>query len=506
MRTSKEKEKESEKDLEERLAKLERKLHDTERLLAQYTQEEQLTTSFHETFSPMKTLAVTGRFIANKKRWNSVWVHIKNLFFWTLQKLIVFLQLLKKYSIYLWKKICQLSLFLWQKAKTFYCNCCQKYGYKKCTAISIAIIVVLLFLIFQPWLRISISIGGNKSDTQVTTQEPRPTEYNGRKIVYPDTKNNNQYYTKNNTYTHETKNKNVITPNEKVKQFQDTTTTKPVYSTPTPKPVSPTPKPKQQTYTNVPASTSETPEEVRLELLQKAQNPNNLLIERIEAIEELAKENTTTMARHFMKLLDDAEPDIRWQVARRLGTFSVREKTVAEKLANIVADKSQSLEFRREAILALGSMGSVVDEQILFAILSNKDEDEELRNNAIIALNSIGDGDIAKLLVHYLSDESSMIRETVINTLGSFAYPFATKQLLDILAEDKEYRIQKETIHALGQITDNAKKILPKLIERWHVEKDETLRQELHDAIENLYLKEDVETIYKNEAIKILGK
>ena len=499
MRTSKEKEKEPEQALEERLAKLERKLHDTERLLAQYTQEEQLTTSFHETFSPMKTLAVTGRFIANKKRWNSVWVHIKNLFFWTLQKLIIFLQLLKKYSIYLWHKICQLSLLVWQKSKTFYCNCCQKYGYKKCTAISIAIVVVLLFLIFQPWLHISVSIGGNKSDTQVATQEQRPTEYHGKKVVYPDKTNNTQYYAKNDSYSHETKNRNVITPTKKVEQFKDTATPKPVYTTPAPKPA-------QQSYANVPTSTSETPEETRLELLQKAQNPNNSVIERIEAIEELAKENTQTMARHFMKLLNDDHPDIQWQVARRLGTFTVREKTVAEKLSNIVADKKQALEFRREATIALGAMGSVVDETILFAILSNKDEDEELRNNAIIALNSIGDGDIAKLLVPYLNDESSMIRETVINTLGSFAYPFATRQLLDILEKDKEYRIQKETIHALGQITDSAKKILPKLIERWHIEKDESLRQELHDAIENLYLKEDVETIYKNEAIKILGK
>jgi HEAT repeat protein len=151
-------------------------------------------------------------------------------------------------------------------------------------------------------------------------------------------------------------------------------------------------------------------------------------------------------------------------------------------------------------------MGSVVDEKILFDLLSNKNEDEELRNNAIIALNSIGDGDIAKNLVPYLNDESPMIKETVITTLGSFAYPFATKQLLDILATEKEYGIQKETIHALGQITDKARIILPKIIERWYIEKDETLRQELRDAIENLYLKEDVESTYKNEAIKILAK
>lgn len=493
MRTSKEKE--AEQELQARIEKLERRLHDTERLLAQYKEEEQLTTSFNETFSPMKTLAVTGRFIADKKRWNSVWIHLKNLFFWTLQKLIILLQLLKKYSIYLWHKICQLSLFLWKKAKTFYCNCCEKYGSKKCNAISIAIVVILLFLIFQPWLQISISIAGKDSDAKTDSyaQESRATEYNGKKIVYPDKK---QYYEKNDTYKRESSNKNVITPDRTVEPRKETPAIKP--ATPAHKPVTPT--------QNVPASTSETPEEVRLELLQTAQNPNNLALERIEAIEELAKENTPTMARHFMKLLDDDSSDVRWQVARRLGTFTIREKTVAEKLSNIVADKSQALEFRRECTIALGAMGSVVDEKILFGILANKNEDEELRNNAIIALNSIGDGDIAKNLVPYLNDESPMIKETVITTLGSFAYPFATKQLLDILATEKEYGIQKETIHALGQITDKARIILPKIIERWYIEKDETLRQELRDAIENLYLKEDVESTYKNEAIKILAK
>ncbi|HPY73910.1 MAG: HEAT repeat domain-containing protein [Planctomycetes bacterium] len=520
---------EKEKELQQKIIFLEKRLHDTEKLvkdILQQTQEQKLETSFHETFSPWKTLTAAGRFIINKQRWSNIWIHCKNLFFWSIQRCIDLGKWIGKYF-----------LLIFQWLKTLSKKSLETYGIKKVIGCCLGIFFVIFLFIWQPWSHFNISISITKKGTDEGITEytnERITEYNGKTVVYPEetsvvsTKDYNVVYPKDNSIAYHEK-RNVVVPtvsSPKDWHFtSDPATTNPILPTPE-KEIVPEQlvAPKQEQIVQKPVvpisipptferllepEVIEQPDEAdreRLADLFARSEDKKSLLNRVDAISDLAEDNSLAAAHQLMILLDDEHPDIQWQAARGLSKMKKRYVPAAKKLAKIVQDKSYSLELRKEVIVALGSMGSVYEQDLLFQILNNPKEDEEFRNNAITALSLIGDGEIAGKLMPFLDDPSISIRQSVITTLGNFSYPFATNKLLQILDTEKDYNIRKETIQALGKITDKAPQIVSYLVEAWHKEKDESLKIEIRNSISALLSSKEIPTEVVEEAHKILIK
>ncbi|HNZ66909.1 MAG TPA: hypothetical protein PKM32_06015, partial [Planctomycetota bacterium] len=172
---------EKEKELQQKIIFLEKRLHDTEKLvkdILQQTQEQKLETSFHETFSPWKTLTAAGRFIINKQRWSNIWIHCKNLFFWPIQRCIDLGKWIGKYF-----------LLIFQWLKTLSKKSLETYGIKKVIGCCLGIFFVIFLFIWQPWSHFNISISITKKGTDEGITEytnERITEYNGKTVVYPE--------------------------------------------------------------------------------------------------------------------------------------------------------------------------------------------------------------------------------------------------------------------------------------------------------------------------------
>ncbi len=224
-------------------------------------------------------------------------------------------------------------------------------------------------------------------------------------------------------------------------------------------------------------------------LIEKSQQGDTS--NRIQAIEALGKLNSPSANHQLCKLMKDSNADIRWYSLRTLGnTRGDRASLLA--LFAIVQDKQDSIEYRREAMRSLANLGSkfveftASEKKALLDILLDTSLDEELRANSAYALSTIGYASISSRITPLLKDPSSLVREMVAYTLGSFSYPNADKELIELMKSDESIQVRLAAVQALSKINIKVGSIAPELFDQWKKETEDCVKKELKDSLKKL--------------------
>ena len=193
---------------------------------------------------------------------------------------------------------------------------------------------------------------------------------------------------------------------------------------------------------------------------------------RYQAIDGLGKMNSPSASRQLCQLLKDPNADIRWYSLRTLNSTKGDRASLAS-LMEILNDSQESIDFQREAMRTLANLGGKFieftssEKKFLLDVLLDTSRDEELRSNAAYALSNIGNAGISSKIVPLLSDPSSLVREMVAYTLGSFSYPHADKELLELMKKDENVQVRLAAVQALSKIDSKVASIAPELFEQW---------------------------------------
>lgn len=224
-------------------------------------------------------------------------------------------------------------------------------------------------------------------------------------------------------------------------------------------------------------------------LIQKSQEGD--LSHRFQAIEELGKMNSPSANRQLCNLMKDSNIDIRWYSLRTLGnTKGDRSSLLA--LFEILYDKKENIEFRREALRSIASLGNKFveftssEKKALLEMLLDTSCDEELRSNAAYVLSSIGYASISGKIVPLLKDPSSLVREMVAYTLGSFSYPNADGELIEMMKSDESVQVRLAAVQALSKINIKVGNIAPQLFEQWKNETEDCVKKEIKESLKRL--------------------
>lgn len=173
--------------------------------------------------------------------------------------------------------------------------------------------------------------------------------------------------------------------------------------------------------------------------------------QRWDAAKQLAKMGTVAI-NPLIEILEDSEadPEVRWFVARTLGQFN--SDAVVPALVNVLRtakteDSSENslLEITAAALANLGT--SAVDS--LQSLLEN----ERLRPFATEALAQIRRSETIEPLLSVVNDSNPKVRQTSIEALGSFHDPRIPPVLINAL-NDPSAAVRKEAIIGLSRRED----------------------------------------------------
>ncbi|MDQ4074736.1 MAG: HEAT repeat domain-containing protein [Chloroflexota bacterium] len=180
---------------------------------------------------------------------------------------------------------------------------------------------------------------------------------------------------------------------------------------------------------------------------------------RRESIEGLWEDESVTLIRPFLRLLEDESDVVRASAATALGRFVLqgelghlteeRYEELVEALVKIVSDPSIPISVRRRAVESVAYSG---DERVRDIIArAYEDESEEMRTSAVFAMGRSADEYWSGLVRGELFNEDPAFRFEAARAAGELSDSSAVPRLIALL-KDRDREVRKMVIWALGQI------------------------------------------------------
>lgn len=130
----------------------------------------------------------------------------------------------------------------------------------------------------------------------------------------------------------------------------------------------------------------------------------------------------------------------------------------AEKLVSLISDKR--LMVKKQAIESLVVLGNEAVDIISKGL---DDKDEQVRTSFVFVLSRIGTSSALAHVRIALSDPSAMVRTAAARSLGLAKDSSSLMQLMELVKNDKDIGVVRQSATALGQLED--KKAVPALLE-----------------------------------------
>ncbi|MFW9996720.1 MAG: HEAT repeat domain-containing protein [Candidatus Odinarchaeota archaeon] len=159
-------------------------------------------------------------------------------------------------------------------------------------------------------------------------------------------------------------------------------------------------------------------------------------------------------------------PDVRWRFVAAIGMIS--DPVVVELLVDIMEDKDEGGDARREAAIAIGKLGDpravdtlmkaimeiesdYIDDRVVKALgkvgdpravqpllKALKDGEQTVRCEAVTAMGRVGGPQVVEPLIRALVDEDSDVRGCAAKALGKTGYTRVVKPLLESLTDEDD--------------------------------------------------------------------
>ncbi len=229
--------------------------------------------------------------------------------------------------------------------------------------------------------------------------------------------------------------------------------------------------------TPVPARLEEVSPKRLLEQLEATRDEDR----RYQIVQRLAQLQSPETASAFLRLLDDANPDIRECAAEALGSLASPEavkpllKALASERGNLrylcvealgrIADRAATeplIQLLREndenmAYVVAEALGRIGDQKAVRPLMGlSGAADKDLRYIIAKSLGEIGSDEATPLLLQLLRDNDREVREAAIKALGEIEDPDGAGALLDFLDEDEDPELTLAAVRSLGRMKSRA--------------------------------------------------
>ncbi len=168
---------------------------------------------------------------------------------------------------------------------------------------------------------------------------------------------------------------------------------------------------------------------------------------RIAAVTSLSSYPLKRIEGPLLKLLDDADHQVRFRAAQVL--VDKGSRGVLPRLRAWLSDPDG--EARGAALLLMGLIGG--DEALAEAVKALRDMDPKVRGAAVAVIGRLGAKKAVRSLLGALSDDAWTVRAAAASALGMVTDPRAVIGLIGVLSDDRP-EVRAAAVSALGRIGD----------------------------------------------------